>query len=103
MSKVPWLSGSATWTYFAITQYLLGIRPEYNGITIDPCIPSGWNGFTAERKFRDKLVKIIVKNPDQIEKGVKELTLNGINKNGNFIHINELKNENEVQITMGKI
>lgn len=103
MSKVPWLSGSATWTYFAITQHVLGVRPEYNGITIDPCIPSDWEGFTAERKFRGKLVKIIVKNPDQIEKGVKELTLNGSNMNGNFIHINKLKDENEVQITMREI
>jgi len=53
-SRIPWLSGSATWTYYAITQFMLGIRPGYNGIAIDPCIPSNWNGFRVYRKFRAK-------------------------------------------------
>lgn len=99
-SRIPWLSGSATWTYHAISHYVLGIRPDYHGITIDPCIPESWDGFTAIRRFRGKTITISVENPDHIQKGVNRLTLNGQALEGHFIHENQLTEHNEVMVRM---
>jgi N,N'-diacetylchitobiose phosphorylase len=99
-SRLPWLTGAATWAYYAASQYILGIRPEYNGITIDPCIPSEWKGFTVKRRFRNKWLNIIVENKNGVQKGVKEIILNGELLNGNFISFNKLKDDNEITVAM---
>ena len=100
-SRVPWLTGTAAWAYYAASHYILGIRPEYNGITIDPCIPSEWKGFEVTRIFRGKTLNILVDNPDGVEKGVKEIVLNGKKIKSNFI-FNELLNEkNSIKVVMG--
>ena len=101
MSRIPWLSGSAAWTYHAITQYILGIRPEVGGVRIDPCIPKKWKGFTVNRRFRGKILKIRVENPDGVEKGVRSMTLNGEAVEGNFIPAGRMKDGNEVEVRMG--
>ena len=100
-SRVPWLSGSATWSFCAATQFILGIQPEYGGLTIDPCIPSAWNGFKVTRVFRGKLVSIEVSNPSGVQKGVKKLTLNGKELTGSFIPAEALLAENQVEVQMG--
>jgi cellobiose phosphorylase len=76
-SRLPWLSGTAAWSYLTATQYILGIRPEYEGLLIDPCIPAAWDGFTVRRQFRGAVYQIKVENPDHVEKGVKALTVAG--------------------------
>jgi len=100
-SRLPWLSGSATWSYFAATQYILGVQPEYEGLRIDPCISSAWKGFKVTRVFRGKLLTIEVTNPAGVEKGVKKLLLNGRELSGNFIPAAELEAENQVLVEMG--
>jgi N,N'-diacetylchitobiose phosphorylase len=100
-SRIPWLSGSATWTYFAITQYVLGIRPETDGLRIDPCIPGKWKGFTAERRFRGSRIRIRVENPNGVEKGVVRLVLNGETLEGDRIPAGRLRAENDVTVIMG--
>ncbi|MCC5845494.1 MAG: N,N'-diacetylchitobiose phosphorylase [Verrucomicrobia bacterium] len=74
-SRVPWLSGTAAWSYFAATQYILGLRPEAGGLRIDPCISSEWTSFTMERTFRGKRIRIVVENPDGCQHGVRALKL----------------------------
>jgi N,N'-diacetylchitobiose phosphorylase len=100
-TRTSWLTGAASWAYYSATQYILGIRPENDGITMDPCIPSEWNGFTAERRFRNKSVNITVKNPSHVCKGVKSLVVNGESLKGNHIPNDKLKNENIVEVVMG--
>ena len=100
-SRNPWLSGTTTWAYYTAAQYILGIRPEYEALIIDPCIPSDWKGFTAERIFRNKKISIRVDNPEGIQKGVKSIELNGKLLTGNKIPINKLENENQVKVIMG--
>ncbi|MBR1583488.1 MAG: N,N'-diacetylchitobiose phosphorylase [Spirochaetales bacterium] len=68
-ARHPWLTGSAGWAYFAATHYILGVRPTYDGLIIDPCIPASWDGFEMDRIFRGKKLHITVKNPSHIEKG----------------------------------
>lgn len=100
-SRLPWLSGSATWTYYAISQYILGIKPEYDGLSIDPCIPSDWEDFTATRLFRGKTLKINVSNPNGAERGVKSLIVNGKEVSGTFISAELLSPETQVEVVMG--
>ena len=100
-SRVSWLSGTATWAYFSAGHYIMGVRPEYNGITIDPCIPSAWEGFEVKRGFRGKQLNIKVNNPNSVEKGVKQITVNGKTLNGNFVPLEQLKATNEIIVEMG--
>ncbi|MGA3136696.1 MAG: glycosyl hydrolase family 65 protein [Terracidiphilus sp.] len=100
-SRVPWLSGSAAWSFFAATQYILGLQPEYGGLRIDPCIPSAWKEFKMTRVFRGKKLTVEVKNPAGAQKGVKKLVLNGKQLEGNFIPAEQLLAENHVEVEMG--
>ena len=68
-AKNSWLTGTAAWNWYCITQFILGIKPDYDGLVVDPCIPSGWKGFTVRRKFRDAEYVIKVSNPDGKCKG----------------------------------
>ena len=76
-ARHPWMTGSAGWAYYAATRYMLGIRPEWDGLTIDPCIPAEWEGFAATRVFRGATYNITVKNPTHAEKGVSRLLFDG--------------------------
>jgi cellobiose phosphorylase len=100
-SRLPWLSGSAAWSYFTAAQYILGIRPEVEGLRIDPCIPSGWKSFSVVRRFRGKTLSIHVENPDGVEKGVREITVNGSRIDGNVVLSDHMRDLNEVRVRMG--
>ncbi len=69
-AKNSWLSGTAAWNFVAITQWILGVRPEYNGLRVDPCIPAEWDGFQTRRVFRGAIYEIRVMNPDHVCRGV---------------------------------
>ena len=73
----PFMTGSSGWAYYAATQYILGIRPDFDSLIIDPCIPADWKEFTAVRKWRGCTYTIHVSNPDGVEKGVRTLRMNG--------------------------
>lgn len=76
-ARHPWLTGTASWFYIAVTQYMLGIRPTYSGLVIDPCIPADWSDFDVIRKWRGAVYHIKVNNPSGVEKGVRSIQLNG--------------------------
>lgn len=99
-SRCPWLSGTASWAYFTAAQYILGIRPDYNGLLIDPCIPA-WEGFKATRRFRGNIINIVVKNPNKVEKGVKSITVDGKAVTGNVVPADMLSNGCNVEVIMG--
>ncbi len=100
-SHLPWLTGAATWAYFSAAQYILGIRPEDDGLRIDPCIPSDWPSFTATRIFRGKTISIEVKNPNGLNKGIVKTTLNGEMLADNLIPEEKLQDENNVICELG--
>ena len=76
-SRNPWLTGTASWTYIAVVQYLLGIRPVADGLRIDPCIPKEWKGFSMSRDYRGARLEIQVENPSGLSRGVKSLDFEG--------------------------
>ncbi len=100
-SRLPWLTGAATWAYYSAMQYILGIRPEYDGLTIDPCIPKDWDGVKVNRVFRGKTLCIEIRNPKGVEKGVGRMELNGQTIEGNFIATNRMMAVNTVVAHMG--
>ena len=99
-ARHPWLTGTAGWAYFATTHYILGIRPGYDGLTVDPCIPSGWKQFHVSRTWRDAVYRITVENPAGIEKGILNIKLNGLALNGP-IPPQPPGSVNEVTVVMG--
>lgn len=75
--KNSWLTGTAAWSMVTISQYILGVRPFYSGLIVDPCIPSSWKEFSVVRQFRNATYKITVQNPNGVQKGVKECYVDG--------------------------
>ena len=73
----PWLTGTSGWAYFAVTNFILGIQTGFDGLTINPCIPTEWPGFEVTREWRGATYTINVTNPDHVSKGIKSITLNG--------------------------
>lgn len=83
--KNSWLTGTAAWNWLAITQYILGIRPTYDGVEIDPCLPNTMTEYTVKRKLRDSELIITVKNPKGKSKGVSRITVDGKPIDGNIV------------------
>ncbi len=99
-AKNSWLTGTAAWNYYAITQYILGIQPTYNGLRIEPCIAPEWKGFTVTRKFRGTTYLIEVKNPNGSMKGVASLTVDGNAIEGNTIPLMPAGGTYKVEVIM---
>ncbi len=99
-AKNSWLTGTAAWNYYAITQFILGIKPDYNGLEINPCIPADWKGFEVTRKFRDATYLIDIKNTG-VNRGVKSITVNGKALSGNIIPLQPAGSVNKVEVVLG--
>ena len=82
-----WLTGSSTWMLRDVVDYICGVRPHYDGLIIDPCIPRAWKKYRIQRKFRGKLFDITVHNPRGVQKGVKQILVDGKAIDGNLIKV----------------
>ncbi|MFP4344298.1 MAG: GH36-type glycosyl hydrolase domain-containing protein [Anaerolineales bacterium] len=87
LARNSWLTGTASWTYQAGTRYILGIRPTYRGLQIDPAIPAAWDGFRVQREFRGAIYEIEVRNPDHVSSGVGTLIVDGEEIDGGSVPI----------------
>ena len=76
-ARHPFMTGSAGWAYYAATRYILGVRPEFDRLTVDPCIPAEWDGFEVTRRWRGATYHIRVENPGHVEKGVTQIEVDG--------------------------
>jgi len=101
LARNSWLSGTASWMYQTGTQWILGIRAEYEGLRIDPCIPSQWDGFQATRKYRGVTYHITVTNPKHVCKGVEKVRVQGGRAEGSLIRADETAVEVHVEVTLG--
>ena len=100
-AKNSWLTGTAAWTFFNVSQYILGVQPTLDGLKIDPCIPHTLPGFTVTRRYRGAVYHIRVENPDAVQKGVKRVTVNGAPIPGNVLPIAAPGETVEVTVVMG--
>lgn len=87
LGRNAWLSGTSSWTYVAGTQWIAGVRPALDGLIIDPCIPTSWDGFKVTRKFRGATYKISITNPNHVSKGIVKLVVNGKEISGNKVPV----------------
>ncbi len=100
-AKNSWLTGTAAWNFVAVSQYMLGIIPDYDGLKIDPSIPSEWDGFKATRQFRNATYQISVSNPSHVSKGVKSVTVDGNAIEGNILPVFADGKEHTVEVVLG--
>ncbi len=100
-SRVPWLSGTASWAHYTATQFILGIRPQVDGLVVDPCIPKSWTGFSVKRTFRGLKLEIDVINATGVNRGIASLTVDGQEVDGCFIPTALLKNGSKIVAQMG--
>ncbi|MFW6022315.1 MAG: GH36-type glycosyl hydrolase domain-containing protein [Halanaerobiaceae bacterium] len=100
-AKNSWLTGTAAWNFVAITQWILGIRADWNGLRVDPCIPADWNGFEMTKKYFGDTYEIKVTNPDGVEKGIKVIKLDGEVLDDNLIKPVKDGGVHQVEVVMG--
>lgn len=98
-ARHPFMTGSGGWSYFSATRYMLGIRPDFETLNINPCIPSDWKEFSVTRKWRGATYNIKVLNPDSVMKGVKTIKLNG--EEVDAINVQLKGSINEVEVVLG--
>jgi cellobiose phosphorylase len=98
-AKNSWLTGTAAWNYYAITQFILGIKPAYNGLEINPCIPADWKQFSVKRLFRGGEYQINITNPQGVCKGVASIMVDGQPICGNIVMYQPGKHV--VEVVMG--
>jgi len=100
-AKNSWLTGTAAWNFVTISQWILGVRADYNGLIVDPCIPAEWNEFSVKRVFRGTTFNIVIKNPSHVCKGVKSMTVDGVAVNGNIVPVITDGKAHDVEVVMG--
>ena len=98
-ARHPFMTGSSGWAYYAATQYLLGVKPDFDGLVIDPCIPADWKEYTVLRRWRGAEYCIHVTNPKGVEKGVASITVNG--RQVDKVSVMPMGSVNEVVVIMG--
>jgi cellobiose phosphorylase len=96
-----WYTGSAQWLHRVATHWILGIRPQEDGLLVDPSIPSDWPGFTVTRKFRGSIYQINVKNPNHVSTGVQSITVDGTTLVGQQIPVFQDGLTHQVEVLMG--
>ncbi len=100
-AKNSWLTGTAAWTFINISQYILGVYPTHSGLSINPCVPKEFGSFEITRKFREGTYYINVTNPDNVEKGIKSITVDGTPIKGCIIPYIKGKTSYDVKVIMG--
>ena len=100
-AKNSWLTGTASWNFYAISQFILGIQPDYDGLKVDPCIPAKWDGFEITRKFRGSTYLIKVENPNHVSKGVVKVKIDGNLYNSNVLPLFKDGTTHAVIVEMG--
>ena len=100
-AKNSWLTGTAAWTFVSISQAILGVQPELDGLRIDPCIPPAWKNVRLTRRFRGAEYRIVIENPYGAEHGVRALYVNGTRQDGNLIAPAEPGSIVSVRVVMG--
>jgi cellobiose phosphorylase len=100
-ARQSWLTGTSAWMFKVTTNWILGIRPQYDGLLVDPCIPKIWAKFTVIRHFRNAIYEIRVRNPDHVSKGIKDVTVDGRKSKTSLIPSFTDGKRHTVLITMG--
>jgi cellobiose phosphorylase len=99
-ARNSWLTGTAAWSFVAVTQWILGIRPEYAGLRVEPCIPSHWDGFQATRRFRGATYSISVRSATGVVNKTAEIPVNGQRLEGTLVPLAAPGSTVRVEVTL---
>jgi cellobiose phosphorylase len=99
--EFTWMTGTAAWMWKVSLEWIMGVRPELDGLLIDPCIPSHWDGFSVKRHFRSAEYLFTVENSDHVSKGLRKVTVDGREHPGNLIPPFRDGREHNVHVVMG--
>ncbi|MGQ9779508.1 MAG: GH36-type glycosyl hydrolase domain-containing protein [Bacillota bacterium] len=97
-----WLTGTASWGFVAVTQYILGVRADYDGLVVEPCIPSSWEEYEVRRVFRGATYHIKVRNPEHVSTGVRRITVDGWPITGKVLPVAPEGSTVAVEVVMGR-
>ena len=100
-AKNSWLTGTAAWNFYVISNYILGIKPDWTGLRVDPCIPHDWDGYRVSRRFRGATYEIAIRNPDHVCRGVKSVTVDGQAIEGSVLPVFADAKVHQVEVTLG--
>ncbi len=100
-AKNSWLTGTAAWNFYVISNYILGVKPDWDGLKIDPCIPHDWEGYHISRRFRGATYEIDIQNPGHVCRGVKQVTVDGKEIEGNVLPVFGDGKAHQVKVTLG--
>ncbi len=100
-AKNSWLTGTAAWNFYVISNYILGMKPDWDGLKVDPCIPHGWDGYRISRRFRGATYDIAIENPEHVCRGVKAVTVDGKPIQSNVLPVFGDGKVHEVKVTLG--
>ena len=100
-AKNSWLTGTAAWNFYVISNYILGIKPDWEGLKVDPCIPHTWDGYQVSRRFRGATYAITIENPSHVCRGVKQVTVDGQAIEGNVLPVFADGKTHQVTVTLG--
>ena len=99
-AKNSWLTGTAAWCYYAASHYILGIQPDYDGLSLSPCLPKSWTEVKIHREYRGAKYDITINNPNGLSTGVFTLTVDGEIQSGNIIDFERYKASHKVELTL---
>jgi N,N'-diacetylchitobiose phosphorylase len=99
-SRVPWLTGTASWSYHVALEYILGVRPGVDALQIDPSIPASWSGFEVKRSWRGRELLIRVKNPRGHGRGVRQLRVDSKVVHGNSVPLSLLRDGSTIEVEL---
>jgi cellobiose phosphorylase len=99
--QFTWITGASGWAFMAATEWVLGVRRDYEGLRIDPCIPSHWKKCSLRRPFRGDIYEVEIENPKGVEKGVKELFVDGASVQGNLVRAFGDGKTHKVRVVLG--
>ncbi|WP_395014313.1 GH36-type glycosyl hydrolase domain-containing protein [Robinsoniella peoriensis] len=99
-ARHPFMTGTGGWAYFSATRYMLGVKPQFDHLQIDPCVPADWKEFKVSREFRGAMYEITVLNPEGVMKGVSKLYLDGVETQQ--IPVCDAGSRHEVTVVMGR-
>ncbi|MBR6954961.1 MAG: glycosyl transferase [Clostridia bacterium] len=100
-AKNSWLTGTAAWNFYVISNYILGIKPDWDGLKIDPCIPHTWDGYKISRRFRGATYEIDIRNPQHVCRGVKSVCVDGKAVDGNVLPVFADGKVHAVEVILG--
>jgi len=100
-AKNSWLTGTAAWNFYVISNNILGVKPDWEGLKVDPCIPQGWDGYQVSRRFRGAIYHISIENPAHVCRGVKSVMVDGKAIKGNVLPVFADGKEHDVKVVLG--